>query len=227
MWSQHEYEHDDGGLQYWQTVGQWEDYKSEETNAMLVKSNGNFEQAPIGSHMARCVRLTDLGTQESEYQGAKSTRRQLVLSFELPDEPMTTGESAGKPFLISKFYTASIGEKANLRHDLISWRGRDFTKEELDGFELQNILGKPCMLSIVKNDKGKSVISTISGVPKGVTVSPQINETIYFSLDEFDNAVFSKLGNKMQEMIKRSPEYRLLQSRSPAIAGDFDDDIPF
>ena len=30
---------------------------------------GDFQQSPAGSHIARCVKLTDLGTQTGEYEG--------------------------------------------------------------------------------------------------------------------------------------------------------------
>lgn len=216
---------DDNGQRFFEEVQQYQ----QETRGMIVKdSGGMFEQPPIGTHMARCVRLIDIGTQTNEYQGKTSSRRQVILGFELPDELMTKGELAGKPFFVSKFYTASLNEKANLRHDLISWRGRDFTEAELEGFNLTNILDKPCMLSLVKNEKERVGISTISGLPKGVTVGPRVNPIVNFSLDEFDEKTFLSLGDKMREMIARSPEYKALQSRSKPVADDFDDsDIPF
>jgi hypothetical protein len=73
---------------------------------------------------------------------------------------------AGKPFTVSKFYTASLGEKANLRADLKNWRGRDFTDEELAGFEAKNILGKPCMLSVVETESEGKTYSNIANNTK-------------------------------------------------------------
>src|ERR1700685_4504260 len=95
---------------------------------------GDFEQPPIGTHMARCVRVIDIGTQRGEYQGKVNIRRQCIIAWELPTELMSEGDSAGKPFIVSRFYTASLGKKANLRADLQNWRGREFTEEELSGF---------------------------------------------------------------------------------------------
>jgi hypothetical protein len=111
-------------------------------------SGGEFVQPPTGTFLARCVRLTDLGTQTSEYEGTTRVRRQVLIGWELPEELMTTGEAAGQPFLTSKFYTQSLHENATLRKDLINWRGRDFTDEELEGFDAKNILGHPCMLTL-------------------------------------------------------------------------------
>ena len=42
----------------------------------------DFEQAPAGSHVARCIKIIDLGTQESEYQGVKTIKNQILVSWE-------------------------------------------------------------------------------------------------------------------------------------------------
>lgn len=193
---------------------------------------GDFEQAPIGSHVARCVKIIDIGTQRGEYQGKATVRRQCIIGWELPTELMTEGEYAGKPFIVSRFYTASLGEKANLRKDLENWRGRAFTEQELLGFESKNILGKPCMLSIIHNDKGKARVSAVMALPKGMQVPEQVNPSVYFSLDEFDPKVFEALSDGYKKLIQASPEYQQLKSgngQQPP-RGRFDDmadDIPF
>ena len=106
-------------------------------------SGGDFEQVDPGSYAAVCYKIVDIGTREGEYQGVKNSRRQVIIGWEL-DELMTTGERAGKPFVVSKFYTQSLGEKANLRHDLAGWRGRDFTPDELAGFDAKNKVRSRC-----------------------------------------------------------------------------------
>jgi hypothetical protein len=196
---------------------------------------GDFEQPPIGTHVARCVKMIDIGTQKGEYQGQATYKRQVIIGWELPNEHMTTGEYAGKPFGVSKFYTASLSEKANLRADLKNWRGRDFTPEELAGFDAKNILGKPCMLSLTSTDKGKIKVTGVMALPKGTEVPEQVNPTVYLSLEngEFDQAVFDSLSDGYKKMITVSPEYqeRTRIGGAPVTAGstfdDFEDDIPF
>lgn len=187
---------------------------------MLWKDNGggDYEQAPVGTHIARCVRLIDIGTQEGEYEGRKNSRRQVVVGWELPDELMTKGESAGQPFLVTRFYTQSLGEKATLRKDLVTWRGRDFTPDELEGFDAKNILGVACLLSITANDNGKSRVSGVMKLPKGTKAPDQINPTLYFSLEpgEFDATVFEGLSEGYKKMIRQSPEYREFTSDTTA-----------
>ena len=192
---------------------------------------GTFEQAPIGTEAARCIKLIDIGTQEGEYQGVATHRRQIIVSWELPNSLMSEGDSAGKPFVISKFYTASLSEKATLRKDLVNWRGREFTVSELSGFEMKNILGAPCMLSIVSNDKGKSRVGGVMALPKGMTVPASANGLLYFSLDEFDSEVFEKMSKGIKAMIEASPEFKKLSghvvSAVPGDFNDFEDSIPF
>lgn len=194
---------------------------------MLIKEtgNGDYEQPPVGTHLARCTRLIDIGTQESDYQGTLSRKRQLIVGWELPNELMTRGEAAGKPFATSKFYTMSLGEKANLRKDLSNWRGRDFSPEELAGFEAKNLLGACCMLSLTENDKGKVRVTGVMALPKGMQKPSQVNEDVYLSLDpdEFDLAVFNGLSDKMKEMIRKSPEYDAIMNPPVNKGPDFDD----
>jgi len=192
---------------------------------------GDFEQPPVGTTVARCVKIIDIGTQKGEYQGKATSKRQCIIGWELPNELMGEGEHAGKPFTVSKFYTASLGEKANLRKDLENWRGRAFTEQELAGFESKNILGKPCMLSLTLNDKNKVRVSGVMAVPKGMNVPEQFNPTVYFSLDDFDPAVYEGLSDGIKKMIAASPEYVSAMQRGPRPApgsiGDMEDDIPF
>lgn len=197
-------------------------------------SGGSFQQAPIGTHVARCIRLIDLGTQTSEYQGESNTRSQVLVMWELCNEMMETEEGA-KPFIVSKFYTNSLNEKANLRHDLAQWRGRDFTDEEAKKFDLQGILGQPCMLSVIANDKGKSKVGGVMKMPKGQTAPEPHNKPFAFWLDEFNRSVFDGLSDGIKKIIQKSPEYQALSAPLPATqpakkAGNFadmDDDIPF
>jgi hypothetical protein len=192
---------------------------------------GDFEQAPIGTHIARCVKIIDIGTQKGEYQGKVNIRRQCIIGWELPNELMTEGEYAGKPFVVSRFYTSSLGEKANLRKDLENWRGKAFTEQELLGFEAKNILDKPCMLSIIHNDKGKARVSGVMAVPRGTLVPNRVNDLLYFSLDEFDQKIFDGLSDGYKKLIQVSPEYSgLSKGNGSKPAGKFDDmedDIPF
>ena len=194
-------------------------------------STKEFEQAPSGNHVARSIGLIDLGTQTGEWQGKPTVRRQIVVRWELPTETMQDG----KPFIVSKFYTASLGERATLRAHLTAWRGREFTSQELMSFHAKNILGKPCLLNVIHSDSGKARVEGVSSLPKGMEVPAQINPTVYFSLEreEFDDKVFESLPEFYKELIRKSPEYMELSGPVSPVkkgGGSFDDmadDIPF
>lgn len=197
---------------------------------------GSFELAPAGTHTARCYRIIDLGTQRTEWQGEQKTARKVLVCWELlGDERM----SDGRPFSVAKRYTASLHEKAQLRKDLAAWRGRDFTPEELKGFELRKMLGAFCLLNLIKVEKaGRDYVNvaSIMALPKGMPKPEGVNDLLAFDLAEFDQAAFDQLSDHLQEKIIGTPEYQALQATlappqaSAPAPGDFDDfadDIPF
>lgn len=200
---------------------------------MAKDSGESFPQAPTGTHIARCFRLIDLGTQHGEYQGMPNTRNQVLVSWELPTELMEDG----KPFAVSQFYTNSLNEKATLRHHLEAWRGKQFSDDELNGFDLMNILGKGCMVTVTANEKGKAKVSAVSGLPKSVQCPPQINPSSSFWIESWDDAAFALIPKGIQDIMKKSDEYRemtgeLVKKNGTAkLAGsgfeDLEDDIPF
>ncbi len=193
------------------------------------KGGSDFKTVEAGTYVARCYRLIDLGTQQGDYQGTPTLKREIVLGWEFPTELMDDG----KPFITSAFFTASLGEKANLRKFLASWRGKDFTPEELLGFEMKNLLGVPCTLNMITNKKGKVVVGGVTPLMKGMTVDKQINPTVFFSLDdgEFDPEVFNSLVDFFKTKIMASPEFKALHGDSPEVsepeAGSNEDEIPF
>jgi hypothetical protein len=125
--------------------------------AIIVKENGgDFQRPDPGMHQAVCSNVYDLGLQPG-YQGVITHK--LVILWEL-EETIKTGDFAGKRFTISKFYTASLNEKANLRADLVSWRGREFTEAELKAFDVEKVIGANCWLNIVAKTKPDGKITT-------------------------------------------------------------------
>lgn len=200
---------------------------------MLWKDSGeggDFTPAPSGTQVGRCFQIIDLGTHYNEMFG--NTRRQVYIGFELPNELHEFKDKDGNekkaPFTVGKFYTMSLNEKANLRHDLESWRAKPFTDEELKGFNPKNIMGVPCMLSVVhkeKNGKVKANITAISKMVKGMECPEQFNDPVYFSLDDYSEDDFLTLSKGFQEMIKRSEEWQKKENK-PVKPEFVDDDIP-
>ena len=128
-----------------------------------------------------------------------------MLIWEIPGQDNMNGE----PMTISKFYTLSLHEKSNLGADLTSWRGRAFTETEKQGFDISNLAGVPCMLNVVEGNNGKARISTIMPLAKGDEMAGQYNETVIFSLNEYQEGnieSFNKLSDGIRRMVLRCKE---------------------
>lgn len=197
---------------------------------------GDFQDAPIGTHVAVCVKITDLGTQRGEYQGQPTVRNQVLITWELVNEKMDDG----RPFTVSAFLTNSLSEKATMRHWLETWRGRPFTPDELMGFDLQNILGAPCMVNVIAKPEGKKGVKVggVMALPKGMEKPKPENELTSFWLDEFDREKFDELSNGIKEIIAKSDEYKAMFNRQEGgkekekykgngSFADLESDIPF
>ena len=209
--------------------------------AKQTSSGSDFKLPPAGSFLASLYRIIDIGTQTTEWMGKKKMQRKIIAMFELHGEdndgqPLQTAE--GKPLIVSKRYTLSLDEKATLRKDLEAWRGKAFTQEELDGFNLEVLLGKCCMVSITHSTydgKEYANIAGISQVPAALKKLGEpvgVNELLIFTLDPFDQDKFSKLSEGMQGVIKKSAEYRnTFEPGAPPVSSPpselIDDDIPF
>lgn len=205
-------------------------------------SGGNFKPVPTGLHLARCYRIIDLGSQKSEYMGVTKLLPKIMIQFEVhseDDQGNPTVTDKGDPMSINKNFTLTLAEKSTLRKDLQTWRGKDFTAEELKGFELKNVLGVWCMLSIIRTTgrDGKEYTNIAAIMP----VTPQArkaglpeghNKVQMYSIDEHDNALFETLSDNLRAKIMASPEFKLktggqTQSTQSQAADDSDDDIPF
>ena len=167
---------------------------------------GDFENCPAGSFAARCYQIIDLGHQTFEWKGEAKVAPKVRITWEL-NEMM----SDGRPFSISREYTASIGDKANLRKDLEAWRGRPFSAEELRNFSLENVLGAPCLLGIVHkpskdNSKVYANVGSIMALPKGMPSPELVNPAVKFDIGTFDQKVFDGLSSYVQKKIRMSKE---------------------
>lgn len=192
-----------------------------------------FTPAPTGVHRSVCFSMIDLGTQVEEYQGQTKRQRKVMLSWELADETMEDD----RPFIVSKFYTWSMNEKATLRKDLEAWRGVAFTEADLghDGsFKPANLLGAPCLLNIIHKERQgggvRAAIASLSRLPKGMDKPVPRSPTVFFDLDEFNATAYDGLSDKIKEMIGKSPEYAEIKGGKRNGAPpkrDLDDDIPF
>lgn len=204
-------------------------------------SDKEFKKAPIGTHIGRCYQLVELGTHYTEAFDKWSSK--VLLGFELPLALIEDGELEGKPYAVARRFTPSLHPKSNLRPLLESWRGKAFTPKELNGFELKNVLGVPCMIGVVHTDDGKYAnITSVMKLMDGAECPLQVNESVYFEIpvnihiignqpvppldDEleelktaFASETFESLSDGLKKVIKESAEWKFaMTERTEQIA---------
>jgi hypothetical protein len=199
---------------------------------------GNFKRVPSGVHIGRCYSLIDLGTQLSSGQYGEKMQHKVRIGWELFGEdeqgkPLTIAvDGKEMPLTISKSYTVSLHEKAGLRKDLSAWRGRDFTEEEAKAFDISKLIGAYCMVNVTTSENNGKTYSNVAGLtplPAALKNSkPEpAHANLIFNLDEPDMKVFNTFHEKLQEAIKKSPEWQAANgSRSASTAGSGFDDFP-
>lgn len=209
--------------------------------AFIASDSGgsNFKRVPSGAFIGRCYSLIDLGTQHTDGQYGPKDQHKIQIGWELFGEdddgnPLTV-EFDGRtmPMTIKKSYTVSLHEKSGLRRDLASWRGRDFTDEEAKAFDISKLLGAYCMVNVTTSENNGKTYSNVAGLTKLPTAlkdskpSP-VHGNILFDLDNPDMALFEGFHEKLQEAIKKAPEWKC-KGRSEAAPSDWNEEveIPF
>lgn len=121
-------------------------------------SGKEFTPAPEGAHQAVCVDVIDRGLMDTPWGQKRKLDIRWQISEDMPN---------GKPFLVSKRYTASLNEKATLRKDLESWRGKAFSEDELEEFDVDVLIGVNCLVNVAHNQdaKGRTWANVLSVTP--------------------------------------------------------------
>lgn len=178
------------------------------------KTSATFDPAPIGPQHAICCDVVDLGMVHSE----KYDKTQHKCELRWQSENII--EKSGKPYLIIKRYTLSMHEKARLRVDIESWLGRTLTDEEASEFDVESLLDKVALISIVHNRVGDKVYGNVSALMPPMKGAPAMKVRDY-------DRVCARDGYK-------APEYASIPQgadepppHTDADMGAPDDDIPF
>ncbi len=202
------------------------------------EGGSGLEPIPAGMHVARCTGVIDLGTHENKM--FNKWVRQVYIQFEIPGERNIgekDGESWDKPRFSGNYYTLSLHEKSNLYKDLISWRGKPFTADELAGFDLSKLIGVPCMLNLIHQAKKTAgeVFAKIQGIMplmKGTEAPVQETDSVYFSFEDGEAVIPEILPQWLVDKIQESEEWQggkvttEQASAEPPPVSD-DDSIPF
>lgn len=163
-----------------------------------------FAPAPAGLHQGVCVDVVDMGLLEVTFGGLTKKQHKVRLVWQIDE-----ARDDGKRFLIQKRYTLSLHEKANLRKELESWRGRRFTDDELKGFDLEKLITVNVFINVVHAEKqGTTYANVASLVPlkKGMPLMVVEDYT---------------------RVKDRPKDGQGTETESPVGASEIEDDIPF
>lgn len=113
------------------------------------KQKSDFTPCPEGLWPAVAGDVVDLGMVNTQW----GEKHKVQIRWFADAEPRRADR---KPYMVSKKYTLSLHEKANLRLMLEVWRGRKFTEDELDGFDLESLIGVHCQIQVAhgQGDEG-------------------------------------------------------------------------
>ena len=185
---------------------------------------GNFKRVPPGAYIGRCYSIVDLGTQLTVGQFGEKLQHKIRIGWELfgedeNGEPLTI-DVDGKvmPLTITKSYTVSLHEKSGLRRDLAAWRGKDFTEEEAKAFDVSKLIGAYCMVNATQSETNGKTYTNVAGLTplpgalKNAKPAP-VHDNVIFDLDKPDMKVFESFHEKLQEAIKKTPEWAKLHGK--------------
>ena len=215
-------------------------HNQQKKRMFIVKSNAggtDYEPIEAGTYIGRLFMLVDLGTHETEYLGKKRDRRTVRLGWELPTELKDFGKGKLEPHVVGKTYTLSLGSKdkpSALRMDLEAWRGRPFTDEEADQFDIGKLVGVACMLTVSHKAKTSGgIYAALTGIGKpmkGLDCPAAILPALGYQLSDRAEGCFQSLPQWIRDEIQKSKEW--LGESAPTDTDVHDspkteDDVPF
>jgi len=162
-------------------------------------SGQEFEKLSAGTHVSSCISIVDVGVQPGNPKFAglvgkdgKPDQRGLpcptvFLRFEVPAERVTytkNGEEVEGPMTIWWNGRASMNEKANLRKAVSALVGKTLTDQEAEEFDIEKVLGKSCMITVVHSEDGKYAnVKNFMALPKGTKGPKAENPLVLYSTE--------------------------------------------
>lgn len=171
------------------------------------EGNSNIPKLENGVYTAISSMLIDIGPQKSTLDN--NIRRKFIMIWNIVGEFIEVNNEK-LPRVMSKEYTLSLNEKSNLTKDLQAWRGKAFSEEELQGFDILTVMNKPCQLQIIneeKNGKTYNNISAIMAMPKGMTVEPLEETTVFITNNPETWENWGKIPKWIREKIKKAERF--------------------
>lgn len=158
-----------------------------------------WEQAPAGTHAARCIGFVDLGTHMVAFQQQEPKETRLCrIYYDL----VNLKTKDGKNMVVFQKYTYSPSPKGNLMKTLKSWLN---VKDA--NFDMADLIGKPALVKVEESKSGEYTnVTTVMEVPKGTKVKESNEQThmLFLEPDDFDINEFNELPEGLQGTIMDS-----------------------
>jgi len=184
--------------------------------------NKTYTPAPSGTHQAVCVDVIDIGLKPNMFREG-AMQHKIDIAWQLPEL-----RDDGKRHVVFKRYTLSLNDKATLRHDLESWRGKQFTAEELEnGFDMDKLYGVNCLVGI-KHEADRNDPSKIYANISAILPLPKNMEKIA-ALRERNEAPPKWVVEKQSQAIPEDYDFPVTESidQTAPAGADADEDITF
>jgi hypothetical protein len=120
----------------------------------VALKGGRFEACPEFAGRGVIADFTPLRKQQSQF-GERDVFKSVV-------EVDLEREDGSRYCVWSNNMTPSLHEKANLRKFVKSVLGRDLTKKELEGFDLESLIGHPVHIVVVQEHKDGETYANIA-----------------------------------------------------------------
>jgi hypothetical protein len=142
------------------------------------------------------------------------------------------GQTLSLPRVVSKTFTISLGKKSNLRKYLESWRGRIFTDEELQGFDISKLIGVNGMVQVIHTSKDGNTYANVSAILplyKGMPKMEPENPTVVYALEQGEPPsgmpkwIVDKIHKSREWKNANQPDHH--EDEQPPIIED--DSVPF
>lgn len=178
------------------------------------------ELLKAGTHAAYLYRVIYLGTQKKTFEGKEVQQQKIWIDFELPKEVVEYEDKETKEkktFVrsVGAEYTLSLSEKGKLLPLIQGWLGRSLTAEELQGFDICTLLGKPAFVTVAhqtsKSGATFANIASVAPVMDGYTMPAPVNTPTEIGKEQWHGDLFASLPEFLRKKIEESNEWQMIQ----------------
>lgn len=148
-----------------------------------AKPTTDFELCPPGPQQLVCCDVMDHGLVMTRQYGNQPPKEMPKVTIRWQSSLLMRD---GRPYIVQKRYTRSSHVKATLRKDLEAWRGKPFTDQEADDFDLERLIGVNCFANIVHMQKPRGIFAEVTSIMPRPRNLPKLEVRAYTRVSQRD-----------------------------------------